>query len=91
MKPIHFPKENTVFANTQEEYLNLPAYKDTGPEGFVVSCWELSWLERIQALILGRIWHFQMTFHTPPQPILLTTNIPVFNNDQPTDDTQQTS
>lgn len=46
MKPIEFPEQNVVFAKDQPEYLPLPAFRNSGGMGEVVSCWKLSWSEQ---------------------------------------------
>ena len=56
-----------AFAENQDEYLTLPAYKDT--EGRVVTCWKLSIKERIKLLFTGIIWHDTLTFNNPLQPV----------------------
>ena len=68
MKPIEFNEKNCVYAEHQDEYLNLPAQKTE--DGRIISCWKLTWKERIKALFNGKLWISQMTFHTPLQPIL---------------------
>lgn len=68
MKPIEFPGFNTTFAKDQPEYQPLPAY--VGPNGEVVSCWELTMRERIQVLETGRLYLTQLTFGQPLQPQL---------------------
>jgi len=48
MKPIKFTEQNCTYAENQPEYLPLPAFKDEQPAGQVVSCWKLSFRERIR-------------------------------------------
>ena len=50
MKPTNFPEANTVFAKDQPEYQPLPAFKADTPEGEVVTCWKLSFRERLRVL-----------------------------------------
>lgn len=66
MKPIEFPEQNCVYAKDQPEYLPLPVHKT--PEGEVISCWVLTWRERLKVLLRGRIWWSVLTFNHPPQP-----------------------
>lgn len=73
MKPIEFPEQNVVFAKDQPEYQPLPAFKDSGPEGVVVSCWQLTYKERIRILLTGKLWSSMMTFHRPLTPSFLST------------------
>lgn len=68
MKPIEFDGFNVTFAKDQPEYLPLPAYRDPGPEGTVVSCWELSFKERIKILFTGKLWLSLLMFGKPLTP-----------------------
>ena len=74
MKAIKFKESNVVFAENQEDYKSLPAmYDSTTVEGIVVTCYQLSFIERLRALFRGRIWLALMTFNNPLQPQFLTT------------------
>jgi len=73
MKPIKFKEQNCTFAENQPEYLPLPAFKDNGPEGNVISCWELSFTERLRLLFTGKIWVSLMMFGKPLTPSFFTT------------------
>lgn len=66
MTPTTFPESNVTFAKDQPEYLPLPAWRDD--EGQVVSCWELTFLERLKVLFGANIWLSQLTFNQPLQP-----------------------
>jgi hypothetical protein len=68
MRPIPFEESNVTFAKDQPEYLPLPAHL-TGA-GEVITCWELTWLERIKLLFSGKIWLRVLTFGKPLQPQL---------------------
>lgn len=59
MKPIEFKEQTVVIAKNQPPYLPLPAYVD---ERETISCWQLTWWERILVLCLGRLWLRQMNF-----------------------------
>lgn len=78
MKPIKF-REMTVtwatvtWAENQPEYRPLPAFTD---ERETISCWRLSWRERLQALLGGRLWLRQCNFSKPLQPQLPTFQYP---------------
>lgn len=74
MKPIEFKHQNVTFAESQEEYKQLPALKINSPEGVVISCWRLSLRERIKVVLTGHIWLSLMTFNKPLTPTLLSTN-----------------
>jgi len=70
MNPIKFPEQNTLFARDQEEYLNLPAHLSPDKDGEVISCWRLTFWERVRVLLTGRLWLRQLTFHRRIQPQL---------------------
>ena len=67
MKPIKFKGCNTVYARNQPEYLPLVAHKTT--DGEVTSCWKLSFFERLQIIITGRIYIQVLTFNEKLQPV----------------------
>lgn len=73
MTPITFPQANVVYAKDQPEYLPLPACRT--PEGIMVSCWKLTWRERLRVLWTGRVFVSVMTFNQPLQPLLPTTRL----------------
>jgi hypothetical protein len=73
MKPIEFPEHNVVYAKDQPEYLPLPAFKSSDPMGQVVSCWQLSFRERLRILFTGKLWVMLATFHKPLTPSIFTT------------------
>lgn len=68
MKPVEFPEQNCTYAKDQQEYLPLPSHRTGGGE--VISCWGLSFRERLRLLWSGRLWVRQLTFHDPLQPLL---------------------
>ena len=70
MKPIPFKEANVKMAEHQPEYITLPAFKST--EGIIITCWRLSFKERIKLLLTGKLWLSNMTFNQPLQPIFLT-------------------
>ncbi len=74
MRAIKFKGANAMFTDTKDEYNNLPAMYDSSvKEGFVVTCYRLSFIERIRVLILGHVWFSVMTFNKPLQPQYPTT------------------
>lgn len=73
MKPIQFPESNCIFAKDQPQYRQLPAFRGPQPEGNVVSCWKLSFRERIRILFTGKIWVSLMMFDKPLTPSLFST------------------
>ena len=74
MKPVSFKESNLTFAEDQPEYLPLPAY--CAANGKVVTCWKLSWRERIKLLFSGRLWLSLLTFNHPLQPVMLSADKP---------------
>ena len=77
MKPIKFKKQNVVFAETQPEYISLPAYKE--PDGCVTCCWKLSIKERFIILFTGKLWISMLTFNKPLQPLKPRVKSPMKN------------
>jgi hypothetical protein len=73
MKPIEFKEQNVIFAKDQPGYEPLPAYRDNGTEGYVISCWKLSFIERMRILFNGVIWLNLMSFNRPLTPTFITT------------------
>ena len=73
MKPIEFPEQNVVYAKDQPEYQPLPAFKNDGPQGEVITCWKLSFMERLRILFKGEIWLSLMSFNKPLTPSFMTT------------------
>lgn len=74
MIPVTFPEVNVTFAKDQPEYLPLPAHRTE--DGQVISCWKLSWRERITIACGGRIWLRQLTFNQALQPQLPSVESP---------------
>ncbi len=64
MTPIEFPEQTVVWAKNQLPYLPLPAYTN---DRETISCWSLTWRERVQILLTGRLWLCQMNFGAPLQ------------------------
>ena len=71
MKPIKFKEQNCTYAENQDEYGNLLAFKDA--DGVVTSCWHLTIKERIRILFSGKIWMGLWSGNRPLTPSLLTT------------------
>ncbi len=76
MKPVDFEGSNCVYAENQEEYLSLPAYKDDDEFGSISSCWKLTLLERLKVLFTGRIYSTLLCFGNPLTPQRLDVNPP---------------
>ncbi len=69
MKPIEFPEVNMTYGANQPEYLPLPCYRD---HEYTISCWQLTWRERLYFLLGGPLWLRQLNFGSPLQPQLPT-------------------
>lgn len=78
MKPIEFPGMNTDLkkpANmTAEECSSLPCFRDGAQ---VISCWKLTFIERLRALRTGKIWLTVISGATQPPVALSTTPLVV--------------
>lgn len=74
MKPVPFPEQTHVIGKDRPEYQPLPAHM--APDGLVVSCWRLSWRERLYLLFTGRLWLMQLTFNQPLQPQVVQVDPP---------------
>lgn len=73
MKPIKFPEANVTYAENQPEYQPLPAFKNDSQKGEVISCWQLSFRERMRILFTGKLWVSLMSFNKPLTPSFFTT------------------
>lgn len=76
MKPIGFEQANVTYAENQPEYLPLPAHKVGNREGEVITCWHVSFIERLHILFFGKMWFRQLTFYNPLQPVNMSTASP---------------
>ena len=74
MRPIKFKEQNITFAENQPEYLPLPAFKNNSPQGEVISCWKLSFAERLKLLITGKLWVSLLSFNKPLTPSYFSVN-----------------
>lgn len=73
MKPIKFKECNVNFAENQDEYNTLPAFKNSSLQGEVVTCWKLTFRERLRILFKGKIWLSLLSFNKPLTPSFMTT------------------
>lgn len=74
MKPVEFKHQNIVFAKDQPEYQPLPALRIDSPTGEVVSCWKLTFKERVKIVFTGRVWLSLMSFNKSLTPSFLAVN-----------------
>lgn len=73
MIPITFTHANFIYGANQEAdgYLPLPCYRN---DQETISCWQLTWRERLSVLFTGRLWLRQLNYRRPlqPQQIMVT-------------------
>jgi hypothetical protein len=74
MKPTTFKHQNIVFAKDQPEYQPLPALRINSPQGEVISCWKMSFKERIKVLFTGVVWLSLLSFNKPLTPSFMAIN-----------------
>lgn len=72
MRPIKFKEQNVVFAKDQSQYQNLPAFREEGGGGNVISCWKFTFWERVRILFGANLWVNLMMFGKPLTPSLFT-------------------
>ncbi len=78
MTPIQFPQTNKVLtapAGQESEIEPLPVHTD-GKQ--CISCWRLTWRERLRVLFHGRVWLCCLTGATQP-PVWLDARETVFD------------
>ena len=74
MEPIKFIEMTGIAAEHQDEYKNLPMFRD---EENIISCWKMTWRERFRVLFTGVVWLYLKQYHTQPiTPSLLQTENP---------------
>lgn len=73
MKPVNFTEVNVTYAKDQPGYQPLPGCKLDTIEGHFITCWKLSFKERMRILLTGRIWACLLTFNKPLTPSLFST------------------
>lgn len=76
MKPVEFKQQNCIIAKNQKQYLQLPSFQDGVHGGRTISCWKLSFSERIKILFYGKIWDYRLNFDKPLQPIKILVDNP---------------
>ena len=73
--PIAFPEANFVWKGwpadaTREEVLDLPSRKENGE---TISCWKVSWKERLLIFLTGKVW---LHVHGRQPPVLISGHYP---------------
>lgn len=78
MKSITFKEQTSILLKpvdmTKEECSTLPIYSDGE---YINSCWKMSFIERIRALLFGKIWLYVRTKKTHP-PIAMECRKTIF-------------
>lgn len=79
-----------VLAKDQPQYIPLPVARIQYQDGTIslISCYRLTWRERIRLLSSGKLWLEQLTFGQPLQPQRPTVFEPLTSAD---DDTRKSS
>ena len=78
MTPTSFPEQNIIFnppEGMEERCDPLPAFRG---DGQVISCWRLTFWERVKLLFTGRLW-FSVIGNAQP-PIWLGVHCPFIRN-----------
>ena len=78
MKPTKFEQSNRTLLRpsnmTDDECSSLDVYTD---DNQCISCWRLSWRERLSALLFGKVWVYVLSGNTQP-PIVLVCERDIF-------------
>ncbi len=73
MKAKDFPEANVKLVESQEEYMDLPAFFNS-EDGSLTFCFELDEAELNRIKATGEVWFQMLTFGRPMQPIAMSTN-----------------
>ena len=73
MKAIEFKEQNGALSRKDSPLRPIPIFKDPSEKAQVVSCWKLSFKERMRLLLLGKLWVSIITYNNPVQPSLFST------------------
>lgn len=80
--PVIKGHEEVVYAKDQPEYLPLPAIRQS--DGCIVTRWQMTWRERIKALLTGSVYLEVLTFNQRLQPVKISVDVPeIEGNRQP--------
>ena len=61
--------ELRTYAKNQPPYIPLPTR--AAEDGTVVTCWQMTWRERLSVLLSGKLFLTLLTFNRPLQPVRL--------------------
>lgn len=82
MTPMRFKQANKTLLRpsnmTEKECKSLPVWVD-GKQ--VISCWKMSWKQRIKALLFGRVWLCVLSGCTSQPPVWLDCDRTVFEEE----------
>jgi hypothetical protein len=83
MKPEQFPQANKTLTKpenmTDEQCCSLPVYCDNKT---CISCWKMTFRERLSALFFGRVWLYVLSGKTQP-PVGLDVKRDIWREDAP--------
>lgn len=73
MKAVPFKNQNRVFGENQPQYIPLPV--NESKDGYrVISCWKMTFKDRLRALFTGRVYVASLTYRSPLQPLNVDTS-----------------
>jgi hypothetical protein len=86
MTPSHFKEANGMLGGgpastygTGDDVVDLPVHR---ADGQIISCWRLSWFDRVRVLVTGRVW-LHVLARTTHSPVKLATEFPVELKESP--------
>jgi hypothetical protein len=82
MKPIEFKEHNRLLRKpesmTDEQCASLPVHTD---KGVCTSCWKMTFKERLNAILFGKIWVGVLTGTTTQPPISVQCEKTIFKTE----------
>lgn len=72
MIAVEFEEVNVRIAEHQDEYETIPAFVNQ-QEGSITCCFQLNKEEIDEIVRTGKIWHKQVNFNKPINPIAMST------------------
>ncbi len=74
MKAIKFKGSNQMFGLKSEVFPHMPAYQSK--DGNVVTCWKMSFAQKMLILFTGKVWVYTVTQNANLQYFKLTPTRP---------------
>jgi hypothetical protein len=73
-EPMDFPQANLTLNAPigKNDVKPLPVWRG---DGVILSCWKLTWRERLAAILTGHIWLWRMSSPSQP-PVYITSREP---------------